>query len=634
MNTWSADVLVIGGGTAGTTAAIGAAEEGARVTLVERDSALGGVGVRAGVHLYYYGSLGGVQGEIDNTTRSLAKEMGGKANGFHPEGKNLAITARLEELGVRIVYDAVVAEMIMDGKRVLGAVVESNDNRCEITAAVTIDASGDGDAAFLAGAAYTLGREWDGTLHTFSMVPRYLDASHVQRYKNFDVGWVDSTDVRDVSRAYRIGRSTAWRNDEDPTNTHYTVVGPQLGVREGRFITGEYVLRQDDLLLDRRFDDVVMRCFSHHDTHAFDYANESDFTQIYIPVLGMRKFGFGGDVPYRCFVPAEIDGLLIGCRALSQDRDCAMTLRMQRDMHKVGEVAGVAAACSVKEGVLPRQIDVGNLQRRLVARGVLKQEDLHRESLPWMAFEGETREELKQWLKESESPRFIERLIGYLGTKEEETALWWIWQLGSVATAPLMAALADAEGARRRGIAFALGLLKHPDSIPLLAEVFRRGDTDKKSDPLTCSEERWLAALILLKQQRAAVVVPEALTRLHTERRSTAVLYLLHYLIAVADQFSDEQRGQAEEAIAVLLSDQELGSDYFVKGSHGIAPTKGDSSSMKWGIELTAASLLEWLGADGDSIVLRYMQDSRGYARAAARRMLEHLAGKKGAIRE
>ncbi|MEK3724720.1 FAD-dependent oxidoreductase [Paenibacillus sp. FSL H8-0034] len=626
------DVLVVGGGTAGALAAIGAAEEGANVVLVERDSVLGGVGVRAGIHYYYYGSLGGAQMGIDQATRSLTKELGGKSKGFHPEAKGVVITERMQELGIQVIYDAVIADVLMNGKQIIGAIVETDRECLEITASVTIDSTGDGDVAHLAGAVFMQGRDWDGAMHTFSMVPRYIDDRSILQYKNFDVGWVDSTDFRDVSRAYKTGRQYAWREQENPANTHYTVVGPQLGIREGRIIIGEYVLHQDDLLHDKRFDDVVMRCFSHHDTHTYDYANESDFTQIYIPILGFRKFPFGGDVPYRCFVPQEIEGLLIGCRALSQDHDCSMTLRMQRDMQKVGEVAGVAAALSVHEQVLPRHVDIHKLQSKLIARGVLNQADLERESEPWMIFEAETTKHRRELLQEEDQTHHVELLIDYLGGSQEDIALWWIWQLGDVCASALLEALPHAQGKKWRGITLALGLIKHPASISLLEEVFRSKDAEKKSDPLTCSEERWIAALILLKQQGAAGVASDVIELLRTERKSTTLLYMLHYLVAIADQMTEEQQRLADKALRELLQDPELGDDYFVKGSHGITPTKGECSSMRWGIEITSGYLLGRIGGDGESLLQQYLQDYRGYARTAAAVMMARLSETKGAV--
>lgn len=104
------------------------------------------------------------------------------------------------------------------------------------------------------------------------------------------MGWIDITDAEDVSRTYRIGRRYAWRDLEILENKHFTVVGPQLGVLKGCRIIGEYVLQQDDLLLDKRFDDVVMCCYAHHENHAYDYANESDLAQIWIDILGSDTF--------------------------------------------------------------------------------------------------------------------------------------------------------------------------------------------------------------------------------------------------------------------------------------------------------------------------------------------------------
>lgn len=625
------DVLVIGGGTAGVAAAIAAAEEGARVVLVERDSALGGIGVRAGVHYYYYGSLGGVQNELDRSTRALVKRIGGQAKGFHPEAKGLTIEARVAALGIEVLYEAVAAEMLLEDGRVRGAIVESEEGRFRIEAGVTIDSTGDGDAAYLAGAEYTLGRAWDGAQHTYSLIPRYVDDRNILNYKNFDVGWVDATDVRDVSRAYRTGRQYAWREEENPANTHYAAVGPQLGVREGRAIIGEYVLHQDDLLLDRRFDDVVLRCYSHHDTHTFDYANESELSQLFIPVLGLRMFPFGGDVPYRCLVPKTVDGLLIGCRALSQDHDCGMTLRMQRDMHKLGEAAGVAAALSVREGVTPRRVPIGKLQERLISRGVLQADDLRRRSEPWLRFKDEEPDARQRPLTRGVEADDVEALIERLGGEEEPNALWWLKQLGAVCVPPLLEALACEEGRRKRGVAFALGLLGHAAAVPELVRAFRERDTDKPGDALARAEERWLAALIVLKGMREPAVADEAIGRLATERVSTTRLFLLHYLNAVAGRLTDAQRRAARMAVEALLAESDLGDDFVVQGSNVKRVTKGASSSMRWGLELTAAFLLERAGGDGLRIVQAYAEDERGYARVASRTIASHLAALEGA---
>ncbi|GGD47022.1 FAD-dependent oxidoreductase [Paenibacillus nasutitermitis] len=632
MERLQADVLVVGGGTAGITAAIAAAEEGVSVVLVERDSGLGGVGIRGGIHTYYLGSKGGIQDELDQEVLPYNTWMGSASKGFLPESKGLAITKRMVGLGVRVIYDAVVAEVLKDGNAVIGAIVESDKESLQIAAKVTIDATGDGDIAYLAGAAYTLGREWDGALHHYSLVPRLVDGNNQLRSKNFDVGWVDATDVADVSRAYRAGRRYAWRGDEDPLNTHYTAIGPQLGIREGRLIVGEHSLNQHDMLLDRRFDDVVMRCYAHHENHAFDYANESEWSQIWVAMLGMWRFGFGGDVPYGSFVPVGIDGLLIGSRALSQDHDNAMMMRMQRDLHKVGEVAGTAAALSVKSGVAPRAIEVKRLQQRMVERGVLSEDDLSRASAPWLIFKRETGADRQRVLQEGPQSSDLDDLIQRLGTGEDPVALWWLWTYGEISVPSLVEALKHTSGKQRRGVAFALGLLKHSASAPVLAETFRSRDRDRPND-LTRTEESWVSALILLKNMRDASVVKEVVELLHTERRSATLLFLLHYLIAVYDQLETEMHAGVIHAIHTLLSDRELGEDFFLHGSGPMIDVNEDTRSMRWGLELTAGYLLELMEGLGRLILDRHRNDRRAYVRNAADRLSARLAEAKGVTR-
>jgi len=625
-----ADVLVAGGGTAGATAAIAAAEEGASVVLVERDTALGGVGVRVGVHNYYLGTRGGVQDRLDRDVLSINRRMGSASKGFLPESKGMAIARRVQELGIHVLYESIVAETIMDGSTVQGVVAETERERVRIEAAVTIDATADGDVAYLAGASYTLGREWDGALHNYSMVPRFVDANNQLRCKNFDVGWVDASDPDDVSRAYRIGRRHAWRKGENPQNTHYVALGPQLGLREGRLVRGEYTLRQTDFLLNRRFDDVVMRCYAHHENHAFDYANESEWSQIWVAILGMWRFGFGGDVPYRCFLPEGIDGLIVGCRALSQDHDNVMMLRMQRDLHKIGEVAGTAAALCAKRGTAPRRADVAELQARLLARGVLKPEELSGDRTPWMAFKGESAELAARLSQETPSDTELSALIGHLGGEQEVVALWWIRTLGpDVCVAPLLRELPRAEGRRRRGIAFALGLLRHEAAVPELAAAFRERDPFRPNE-LARTEARWVSAVMLLTHMKHPAVAADAVALLREERRSATLLFLLRYLVSVADRLCDALRAEAIAAIEAMLSAEGLGLDFELHNSGEALPALDDTRSIRWSLELNASYLSALLGGPGRKTLEHYLKDRRGYARAAARKLLERLSAQEG----
>ena len=105
MNTYqelTADVLVVGSGTAGSLAALAAADEGADVLLLERDFASGGTGTRGGIHSYYHGSRGGFQEMLDAEIKVLEKQFGIRGGSFHPEAKRVSLARLLEARGVRV----------------------------------------------------------------------------------------------------------------------------------------------------------------------------------------------------------------------------------------------------------------------------------------------------------------------------------------------------------------------------------------------------------------------------------------------------------------------------------------------------------------------------------------------------
>lgn len=77
--------------------------------------------------------------------------MSGKGNGFHPECKGLVLTDYMERLGIRIVYDAVVAQVCMDRNEVYGALDETATGQLEVKAKVAIDSTEDGDIAYWVG---------------------------------------------------------------------------------------------------------------------------------------------------------------------------------------------------------------------------------------------------------------------------------------------------------------------------------------------------------------------------------------------------------------------------------------------------------------------------------------------------
>ncbi|XID92669.1 FAD-dependent oxidoreductase [Paenibacillaceae bacterium WGS1546] len=640
---FAADVAIIGGGTAGCFAAMAAAQEGAQVVLLEKDEAVGGVGMRAGINAYHFGSRGGLQNDVDRQTLERQRTLGGYSAPYHPEAKGSVISERLRRLGVRVLLNTVVYEALTEGRRVVGVKYVSDRGLGEVRAKVVIDCTADGDIAALAGASFTVGRAFDGVSHLYSLAPRVLkpDGKSGGRQlgvMNFDAGWVDPLDVDDVSLAYMEGRGHLLRMYEEAAESgssgyELLAAAPQLGIREGRHIVGDYVLQLEDYLYDRHFADVVIRSYSHYDTHARDLGNESDFSQIWLVVMDrFVKDGLWCDVPYRCLLPRGLDGMLVASRALSLDREVSMGVRMQRDMHKLGEAAGVAGAMAALSGRNPRDLEADSLQRRLTERGVLQPEDLNRSASNNLRFRSGPlasrpldRSRLAR-LDSVESAELAGSLIGYLGTEEEGLALWWMREWGAPCVQPLLRRLnADEEPAARTAAAFGLALLGRQEAVPLLLELLVRRE-DGRRDRLDIYHKaypKWLSAIVLLRLLDSPAAYREAVKALQEGHSASINTFLLQYLYQIADRAEPEEREQLARLLPGWLGELGPGADYVAQGERVTV-------SLRWNLTHWAALLLSRLGKpEGGELCRPYLKDPRKFVRTAARLALERAAARK-----
>ena len=130
---------------------------------------------------------------------------------------------------------------------------------------------------------------------------------------------------------------------------------PLLGIRQTRFIEGEYKLTADDAITGRRFDDVT-----------------SISSCAIISYYGYRRYleHEGYDIPYRCLVPKVVDNLLISGRCISSEQQPYESHRAMAPIMAIGQASGTAAALSAKENVKPRNLDVPLLQKTLMEQGV------------------------------------------------------------------------------------------------------------------------------------------------------------------------------------------------------------------------------------------------------------------------
>ncbi|HCS76056.1 MAG TPA: FAD-dependent oxidoreductase, partial [Clostridiales bacterium] len=151
------DVIVAGGGPSGLAAAVSAARLGARTAVIEKNGVLGGN--------LTSGHVGPIMGSTDKGTMTeeicdLLK-VGGPQRMHDVEWAKMALPRWVSDAGVDIYVQTQVADAIMEGNTIRGLVIAGKNGLEEIYGDVVVDATGDGLAAYCAGAEYGMGRPGD-----------------------------------------------------------------------------------------------------------------------------------------------------------------------------------------------------------------------------------------------------------------------------------------------------------------------------------------------------------------------------------------------------------------------------------------------------------------------------------------
>lgn len=376
------DVAVAGLGTGGVPAALAAARGDARVMGFDMALFAGGVGVGAGIPQYYYGVPGGLQDTIDGRVRELMPLFASRETqprGFHPDAKRVVLDELLAGAGVRTMTGAMLATVERRGGRVQGAIVATPGGPVRIRARAWIDATGDGDLCALAGARFRLGRCGDGRLHAHTQSCGSFcchEGRLVYNITNRDSGSADPTRAASLTRA-RIDGIHDLNMPVVNCMNRLTYVAPLIGLRQGRRIEADYALTLDDLVERRRFDDAVGYTGAHYDNHARDYELESDDAFFYVACAGLWSARTACEIPYRILLPRGLDNVWLACRAAGVTEEAAHSFRMQRDIQRIGEVCGHAAALAAKRGIGSRAIRFALLKARLEATGALPLGGVH-----------------------------------------------------------------------------------------------------------------------------------------------------------------------------------------------------------------------------------------------------------------
>lgn len=336
------DVVVIGGGTAGAPAGIAAARQGAKTLVIEKLSALGGVGTTGAISIYCQGNRVGFTSTVAGGTSWIIEQ---KIEWWR---------STLLEAGADVWFAVVGCGVLVDDReqnRVLGAVIATPRGRAVVLAGVVVDATGNADLAAAGGAACVYTDESEFAMQGTGLPPRQLGAT----YTNTDYTYTDETDLVDVWHLLVYAKDQ-YRGAFD--------LGQLIDTRERRRIQGDYTITILDQVSERTFGDSIAKALTSYDTHGY----------IVDPYLLLRhplRRRFTSYIPYRCLLPEGFEGLIVTGIGLSAHRDAQPIVRMQPDVQNQGYAAGAAAAMAAKAGTGIRGIDVRALQRHLVEIGNL-----------------------------------------------------------------------------------------------------------------------------------------------------------------------------------------------------------------------------------------------------------------------
>jgi hypothetical protein len=515
-----ADVIVLGLGTAGAVAAIVAGRAGCSVIGLEQQTSMGGVGTAGGINGYYMGTAGGIQREIDRATKELGEQYA-KTGGFHPDAKKLVLERMASAAQVDIRYEHQLVGVYRVGSRVVGVRVLGPFGIADLACKVLIDASGDAHAVALAGGRVVIGRGSDGTCQPYSAPRTVIEDDDTGRVGslNFDAGYVDPSSAWDYSRATIAGHAQHLRERYEASQRLVLVV-PHLGVREGRFIEGEARVSFEDLVERRHVEQPVSMAAANHDIHSIDWAFESELAEEWMTVAALWGRALYAEIPYGALLPRGLAGVLVAGRCIALDHDSSQALRMQRDMQKLGEVAGQAAAIAAKNGCSPSEVPYDELLARLRASGCFhgakERADTAAERDAWQSDVGAIRSGLA-----SDAPG---------------VAIWSCRRLGRAVQEQLCEWARGGEEPLFRHAALALGLTQHPAAIEPLRRIVAERDSVSHGDARSRSPRRLHAAVFLLGRLGAAEATGDIIALLEAQATLRDVSYASMALLRIGDR--------------------------------------------------------------------------------------------------
>ena len=426
------DVIVVGGGPSGCTAAIAAAREGARTLLIEAMGCLGGMATSGLVTCwgpFWDGEriiFGGLAEKILNISKAGTPFIPAEQLDWvhlDPEYMKRAFDELLLSAGVTLLFQTRLTAVEKNATDSVDALLVSNKaGLTAYRAKIYVDATGDGDLAAWAGASFEMG-DADGDTqpisHCFTLsnvddyaraysprvsgvgegsptiammksgrYPAVRDAHLCGPAQNgpgtysFNAGhmWLkNSLDPWELSQALVEGRRIAAQLRDGLAEFSPAIFGNAFlantaalpGIRETRRILGDYLLTLEDYLQRRSFSDEIGRNSYPIDIHPTQDEIDAHAAGALSVMHRFENYAPGEShgIPYRCLTPRELRNVLVAGRCISSDRYLQGTLRTMPCSMVTGEAAGLAAALAASAESDVHAVDTNDLRSRLLEYG-------------------------------------------------------------------------------------------------------------------------------------------------------------------------------------------------------------------------------------------------------------------------
>lgn len=402
----TADVTVIGAGTAGVFAAISAARSGAKTLLIEKNSMLGGTMTVGAVNfpgLFFAWGKQIISGPCWEFIERVIALGGARMPNitFKPENHwdeqiliNRFISAAVlsqmcRESGVTLITHTMIgaAKEHEDG---VSLIATDKNGFFSIKTKTVIDATGDANLAVMLGcdvqksklqqpatpqnhiSGYCLDQvNFHQLIQKYDPAqwPDYFDAddliSYLHQQKiNLHIPCIDAdtskgkTALEENALSLLLKIYQFYRTIEGLENLTIDFIAEETGVRESNRIVGEQIITAQDYINGKKYQDAICYSFYPIDLHVMKGIKQT-----------FHKENVVSSIPYRALIPKNYRHTLCAGRCIASDTYANSAIRVEATCMATGQAAGCAAALASKYGIAVNQVCYSDLCDALTAIG-------------------------------------------------------------------------------------------------------------------------------------------------------------------------------------------------------------------------------------------------------------------------